>query len=71
MAVTLSMRHTVVACDACNGGSLLDDEYLRSYFALRVEETPTEALTKVRESARRVFTDPKKGGVCRKPSLVP
>jgi len=54
---------TVPSCGHCNGGSRLDDEYFRSYFALRIEETPIEALTMMREAATRAFTDPKSRGL--------
>lgn len=54
---------TVPACAECNGGSKLDDEYVRSYFALRIEEAPSEALAKMREAAERAFTNPKGRGL--------
>jgi hypothetical protein len=54
---------TVPACNECNGGSKHNDEYLRSYFALRIEENPTDSLNRVREAATRAFTYPQGKGL--------
>ena len=53
---------TVPACDGCNGGSKKNDEYLRSYFAQRIEDESTESLNKVRDVARRAFAYAKAAG---------
>ena len=54
---------TVPACAECNGGTSLDDEYLRTYFALRVEERPTPSLARIREVASRGLTRPQHRGL--------
>jgi hypothetical protein len=54
---------TVPACTPCNQGSAADDEYLRTFFAMRREPIPSTTLDKVRAAVGRALTRPEFPGL--------